>query len=610
MAKRGKDSGVLGLFDILKGVFSLGTRIFSMIKKVKDVSKITLDMETSMGVYIQEAAELYGDGIALLFEDRSYSYIELNSIANQYANHFLSIGIKKGDTVIVYLENRPEVLFIIIGLAKIGGIASLINPNLKGTVLEYSINLTPGNVLLVGEELMEPFQEIKSLLNTDSETKFYFLPDKAEEKMPEGFEDITEIVKTAETGNPAETAGLTLRDPFAFVFTSGTTGKPKAAIITHARWVSSLLGLGRLQMNLNTSDIIYISLPFTHATGLIVAWAPAVGGGAATVMARKFSVSRFWDDCRKYKATAFAYIGELCRYLMNPPEKATDKDNQIKKMIGNGLRPELWMEFKERFDIPMVYEFYGASEGNVVFTNLLNLDCTVGMSIGPYAIAKYDVELDEPIKDDDGHLIKVKKGESGLLLGKISDTSPFVGYTDEEATEKKILRNVFEKDDAWFDTGDLLRDIGFRHAQFVDRVGDTFRWKGENVSTTEVEEVVNTFNDVVESTVYGVTIEGTEGRAGMASIISKVPLEEFDFKGLTSSLKRWLPPYAVPIFLRFQDEFELTSTLKYKKTGLRKSGFDPGQVNDPLYVLIPGTDEYVVLTNDVYEEIVSGKYRF
>ncbi len=327
-------------------------------------------------------------------------------------------------------------------------------------------------------------------------------------------------------------------------------------------------------------------------------------------MRRKFSASNFWKDVKKYKVTAFTYIGELCRYLLNQAPQPEEKNNTITKVVGNGLRPDIWMEFKNRFDISKILELYAASEGNIAFINLMNLNRTMGMGIAPYILVKYDIDNDEPVRGSDGFLPKVKKGETGLLLDRIDDKNRFVGYDDKKASESKILRDVLKKGDAWFNSGDLIRNIGYGQVQFVDRVGDTFRWKGENVSTTEVEEVVAAQPQVRESMSYGVKIPGTDGRAGMVSIVLDTDIQSFDFKGFAKTVGQGLPSYAVPIFLCIQEEFEVTATMKRVKARLKESGFNPGETKDLLYVMLPGKSVYSELTSEVCSNIEAGKYRF
>jgi len=282
----------------------------------------------------------------------------------------------------------------------------------------------------------------------------------------------------------------------------------------------------------------------------------------------------------------------------------------LRAIIGNGLRPDIWRDFKKRFGISKVFEIYGAAESNIFFINMLNLDCTVGISPTPHAIVTYDIDEDKPIRDENGFMQRVGVGETGLLLGEITDLSPFAGYTNKEATNAKIVRDVFAKGDAWFNSGDLLRDIGYGHVQFVDRLGDTFRWKGENVSTTEVEKVANTFPAVSMSMVYGVMMPGGDGRAGMAAILADTEADAFDFRALAAHFKRALPSYAVPKFVRFRTQFEYTPTHKIKKVEAKKEGFDPDKVADPLYVLLPDEAEYKPLKRELYDEIMRGKYKF
>jgi citronellyl-CoA synthetase len=355
---------------------------------------------------------------------------------------------------------------------------------------------------------------------------------------------------------------------------------------------------------------MYIPLPFFHGTALMTGWSSILVCGGTLAMGRRFSASHFWDEIRNYNATSFNYVGEVCRYLMNQPPRPDDSDNSVRVIIGNGLRPEIWKEFKKRFDIPLIAEFYGSSEGNGGYFNVFNFDCTCGYGNGTPAIVKYDFDEEKPIKNKRGFMRKVRRGEIGLLLFKSEEGSHFHGYTDKKATEAKLFRNVFKKDDAWFNTGDLMRDQGCNHAQFVDRLGDTFRWKGHNISTTQVEQVLNVFDHVLMSSVYGVKIPFTDGRAGMAAIIPNSNIKEFDFKGLTKLLKENLAPYAIPLFLRFKSALSITHTFKFKKIELKKEGIDIGIISDPLYILQPDQSNYVPLTKKIYDNIQNQKYQF
>jgi citronellyl-CoA synthetase len=609
-AHREEGSKLLTFREMLPGILFLLPklpRIFAPLMKARSLS---LDDRLSLGTFLERNAENHPDERAILFEDQCHTHREFNETVNRYANHLLSLGVKKGEAIVAFLENRPEILFLIGAVSKIGAIVSLINPNQRGPVLLHSMNVTPSRLLIIGEELVDAFEDIKKELELGSDVDIYFLPDRGLKPAPDAYVDWQLETRDADSSNPSTTAEIRMRDPFAYLFTSGTTGMPKAAVTLHHRWVLPLHWFGKAMLDLGVRDTVYVPLPFYHGTAMYVGWPSAAAGGAAVALRRRFSASNFWKDVRKFDATAFVYIGELCRYLMQQPESPQDRKNSIRKIVGNGLRPDIWRDFKNRFDISEIYEFYGSSEGNLAFANLLNLDRTVGICPMPHAIVKYDVNAGEPIRGENGFLQKVGRGESGLVLGKISSKAPFFGYTDKKATEKKIIRNGFEEGDAWYDTGDLLRDIGFGHAQFVDRLGDTFRWKGENVSTTEVEAVVDSFDQVSASSVYGVAIPGTDGRAGMASVIVEKGVGDPDFKGLLDALRKGLPSYAVPLFIRLRAAFETTETLKIRKSERKNEGCDPAKVTDPLYVLLPGNSSYVPMTQALYEEIVDGKHRF
>jgi len=418
-------------------------------------------------------------------------------------------------------------------------------------------------------------------------------------------------MKDSPAENPPTTASVKSADTLAYVFTSGTTGgMPKAAVITHRRVISGMYFNGKIVLNIQPHDTMYVPLPFFHTNALALSWPCVFVNGAALAIRSKFSASRFWDDVRKFNVTIFCYVGECCRYLFNQPPKADDRRHSLRTIIGNGLRPDIWKEFKRRFNISKVYEIYGAAESNLFFINMLNFDCTVGTCVMPFAIVKYDVDVDEPARDHNGFMQEVAKGESGLLLGKITEFSPFAGYTSKDATEAKIFRDVFERGDVWFNTGDMVRNIGFKHIQFVDRLGDTFRWKGENVSTTEVEKIADTFPHIAMSSCYGVAMPGGDGRAGMLALIPRTEVESFDFERLAVHFRKALPAYAVPLFLRFKTDFEYTPTHKIKKVDAKKEGFDPERISDPLYVLLPGSHAFQPLTKQIHEEIAQGRYKF
>ncbi|MGH8355840.1 MAG: long-chain-acyl-CoA synthetase, partial [Pseudomonas sp.] len=426
---------------------------------------------------------------------------------------------------------------------------------------------------------------------------------------PDGWNNLALLARAQAAGNLPQTAQVRLKDPCFLIYTSGTTGLPKASIMSHGKWIKAYGGFGHSGLALSNTDVLYLTLPCYHNNAVTVCWSAVLAGGAAIALRRKFSASAFWKDVAHFRATCFGYIGELCRYLLNQPESPEERDNSLTCMIGNGLRPSIWGEFKERFGIQRITEFYASSEGNIGFTNVFNFDNTVGYSPATYAIVRYDLENDRALRDKKGFMQKAAKGEPGLLISEISAKWPFDGYTDPAKSEAAILRDVFKKGDAWFNSGDLMRDIGFKHTQFVDRLGDTFRWRGENVSTTEVENALGAFRGIEDAVVYGVEIPGTNGRCGMAALRLASGLD-LDPAGLAAQLDRSLPPYAAPLFLRLLREVETTGTFKYKKADLKREAYDPTRVGEALFVRLPGAATFHPLQGPLYQAIQKGDYRF
>jgi citronellyl-CoA synthetase len=360
---------------------------------------------------------------------------------------------------------------------------------------------------------------------------------------------------------------------------------------------------------------MYICLPLYHFTGLGPGFGSALVSGASVFLRRRFSASNFWPEVQQHQTTLFIYVGELCRYLAMQPECVEEKDNPIKTMLGNGLRPDVWDQFRQRFKVNRITEIYGASEGNVTFINLLNKDSTIGTSDANLILAKYDVDLDEMIRDSKGNLVEVAKGDAGLLLAEIDDKYAFDGYQDKAATESKVLTDVKKKGDRWFNTGDLVKqiDVGFAmglpHYQFVDRVGDTFRWRAENVSTNEVGEILNAFEQIEMSNVYGVEVPDAEGKAGMAALTLNSG-EKFDVKGFSAYVERELPAHARPVFIRLQQQAETTVTFKLVKGALRKEAYHLDQVSEPIYILKPRTSVYQLLDKATYQQVLDGTIGF
>jgi citronellyl-CoA synthetase len=605
------NEGLLSFFDYWKGRLRLLWRQPAIRRAQEQFDNVATENRESWGSMLEENAACSPDNPAIKSEEAYLSYREFNEAVNRCANYFIAKGMTKGDLACVFLENRPELLVVYSAMAKIGAVSSMINTNLRRDSLRHCLALHPAKVYMVGEEVIDAFEEVKNDLGLGPDQGLYFVSDRGQKPIPDGFIDVYEAAGSFPASNPATTAAVKPADTIAYVFTSGTTGgMPKAAVITHGRLVRCKYYNGKIVLDMTPDDTMYVPLPFFHTNALALSWPTVFASGSAIAIRRKFSVSNFWRDVQKYNATSWCYIGELCRYLMNQTPRPDDRNNPLTKIIGNGLRPDIWRSFKKRFGIAKVFEIYGAAESNLYFVNRLNLECTVGTCRAPYAIVKYDVDEGTAIKDEKGFMQRVDVGQTGLLLGEISESNPFIGYTSKAATESKIIHDVFSSGDSWVNTGDLMRDIGYGHAQFVDRTGDTFRWKGENVSTTEVEAVANTLPQVSLSTVYGVKMPGGDGRTGMIAIIPECNIEAFDLKKLCSNFQATLPAYAVPKFVRLNKNLEYTPTHKIKKVALKKEGFDPGRITDALYVLLPEEANYQPLSGEIYQNILDGKYRF
>ncbi len=568
-----------------------------------NLATIKPDKAHSIGLLLQQHATRTPLAPALVFEGQRWTYAAFNAWVNRIAASLTAAGVKPGDTVAILMENRPETLACVAAVVKLGAAAGMLNHQQRGEVLAHSIGLIAPRVLIVGQECRETLEGAGCVPGADAAPKLFW---DGKGSAPTGFTDLRKDSANRSEANPPATAAVLARSTCFYVFTSGTTGLPKASRMTHYRWLRGMAGLSQMALRLQPDDVFYCCLPLYHNNALTVSWGAVLGSGCTLVLARKFSATRFWEDIRQYRVTAFCYIGELCRYLLNRPPHAKDRIHDVRLMVGNGLRPELWEGFQKRFGIDNVSEFYGASESNVAFVNGFGMQRTAGFSPLSFAIVEFDAEHEKPVRDGRGHLQKVAKGGTGLLIAEISERAPFDGYTDQKSSDAKVLHDVFKKGDRWFNTGDLVRDQGYRHIQFVDRVGDTFRWKGENVATTEVESAINGFAGVEQAVVYGVAVPGTDGRAGMAALTLKGRL---DGAALAQHLCTALPAYAVPLFLRLKSDPEMTGTFKFKKVDLKREGFDPGAIDEALFVLANRSSGYQPLTAALFEQILKGALR-
>ncbi|MCV7172108.1 MULTISPECIES: long-chain-acyl-CoA synthetase FadD6 [Mycolicibacterium] len=595
--KSGTRSSV-GLLDIASRVPGLLMDAPTIVRGVVTGFGARPSAKTSIGKVFQDRAARYGDKLFLKFEDQELTYREANETVNRYAAVLAARGVGHGDVVGIMLKNSPEPVLIMLAAVKCGAISGMLNYNQRGDVLEHSLGLLSATVVVADPDFVDPIKE--SGADTDALLTL---------------DELKRLAAEAPTENPSTASAVLAKDKAFYIFTSGTTGMPKASVMTHYRWLRALAGFGGLGMRLNSDDTLYCCLPLYHNNALTVALSAVLNSGATLALGKSFSASKFWDDVIRYDATAFVYIGEICTYLLNQPEKDTDRKHRVRVIGGNGLRPAIWDDFTERFGIDRVCEFYAASEGNTAFVNFFNVDKTTGICPTPVAFVEYDEESGDPVRDDKGRVKKVKNGEPGLLLSKVSNFQPFDGYTDEKESEKKLVRDAFKKGDVWFNTGDLMRSQGFGHAAFTDRLGDTFRWKGENVATTEVEAAVSSDPQVEECTVFGVEVPDTGGKAGMVAVQLKDG-KEFDGKALAKAAFDKLPPYAVPLFVRVVEELAHTSTFKSQKVDLRKEGYggnsgegdeEANDIEDPIYVLSGKDEGYVEYYDEYLAEVKDGK---
>lgn len=564
--------------DLVRGLASQAASTPRMARGMLRLATNRPWRRQSIGRLVEHHAQRRGDTPAVLTHDAAWTYAQLNAQANRVAHALTAAGIESGDVIALGLGNRPETLAAVVGIVKLGAVAALLPSSQRGATLAHSLDVSKARLLLCDADMAAAVDEA----GADTPTRWLW-----DKPARDGWEDATERFDRAATSNPPTTRAVRLEQPCYYIFTSGTTGLPKASVMTHYRFYAAMAGLGDTVLRLDAGEVLYCPLPLYHNNALTVSWGAVLASGAALALVPKFSASRFWDDIVRFRAVAFCYIGELCRYLLNQPAHKHERDHGVRVAVGNGLRPDLWDAFKHRFGIERIAEFYGASEGNLAFINAFNQDKTAGYCPMPFAVVEFDADAAAPVRDAKGRMQRVATGEPGLLIAEVTNTARFDGYTDAEASEKKLLRDCFKAGDCWFNSGDLVREQGWKHIQFVDRLGDTFRWKGENVSTTEVEGALTACDGVEEAVVYGVEVPGCDGRAGMAAITLEAGAE-FDAKAIAEHLQASLPPYAVPVFLRQRAAQEATATFKYRKTELKAQGFDPAACGEPLWFRAAG----------------------
>ena len=573
------------------------------------------DDNESLAHSFEKTVEEFGNNNFIFFEDESWSYSETNKAANSLANKLIEDGVTHSDRVVLFMENRPDFIISILALNKIGAIGVLINTSLTGKPLIHCINSSDSKKCIVGAELAASLEDVLDEININDKEDIYWVEDGDRFICPEWALSLKPLLDDSKDENLAITNMVTAKDTAFYIFTSGTTGVPKAALFPNSKIIAASMNISKGGYRINDSDCMYNCLPLYHSTGLMLGLCACVQVGAATFIRRKFSASAFWKEAKQFNTTAFVYVGELCRYLSFQDPSEEEKDNPISSMVGNGLRPDLWDCFRNRFNVERIVEIYGASEGNALFMNLLNKDETIGMTNARVALFEYDVAEDKLVKDTESKFIEVGEGQPGLLLVEIGPDAIYNGYTDKKASEEKVISNVFEEGDRWFNTGDLVKtmDVGFSlgraHYQFVDRVGDTFRWKSENVSTNEVAEILNAFDQVNMANVFGVKVPQSEGRAGMVAF--NCNLDDFKWDEFAEFVSVKLPSYAQPVFVRIIEELETTGTFKLKKNDLREEAYHLDKVkDDKVYIKKPGENIYTLLDENYYSIIQNGEAGF
>jgi acyl-CoA synthetase (AMP-forming)/AMP-acid ligase II len=558
----------------------------------------------TFGPFIRQQAEEIPDRIALKFEDEQVTFGTFNQRVNHLATLLRREGVEPGTPVAIQCLNSPLFLAALGAVAKLGAVAALINTHLGGAGLTHVLGVSGARIGLCDEHA------VPGLAGVAGTHPVRFFADGGDGQLPPGVAPLEPAGRAAPEPDIPEVRG---GDVFLYIYTSGTTGYPKPAIVRHLRFTMGGVTLSQ-QLGIEPGETVYAPLPLYHGESLFVGFSPAFRAGAAFASRRRFSASAFLDDVRRHEAVAFVYVGELCRYLLRQPPSPRDRDHRLRVAAGAGLRPDIWATFQERFGIARIIEMYGATEGNIALQNDGGPRGAVGrphpLLEDQLRLARFDLSRGELVRGADGFCIPCPDDEAGELFGRVGgrNAMEYDGYTDPTATERKIVRDAFEAGDAWFRTGDLLRRDAGGWYYFVDRIGDTFRWKGENVATQEVADVLNGAPGVTESNVYGVEIPGADGRAGMAAVVL-VDGAAFDGAGFYRHAAAHLPAYARPAFVRLLREMDVTGTLKQRKHALAAEGYDLARIGEPLFVRDDARETYVPLDAAVLHAVRTGRYR-
>ncbi|MFI5364263.1 MAG: long-chain-acyl-CoA synthetase [Candidatus Binatia bacterium] len=589
--------------SVLERALTTWTELQSLGRALPELPLLNPLGHRSCARLLQQLAAESPNQVGLAYRHERWTWKQIGQQANRYAHFAVQQHVRRGDVVALLMDNRPDYLCIVSGLNRAGIITALINTHVTGTALVHAIKSAKAKVLLVGSEHLGTIEPVLDALPGVSKPHNVWVQlDPERQDLATRFRLINDAVAASSVEELRQRPWPSTLDPMCYIYTSGTTGLPKAAIVSNQRWLEGALVFARIIGEMTAKDVLYMTLPLYHSTGVIAAWGAVVMSGATMGLRRKFSASRFWEDVRELDATIFIYIGELCRYLLAQPPTPPERRHHLRICIGNGLRADIWRKFQSRFRIPLIREYYGATEGNLGLCNLEGRPGMIGRLLPGVAVVRCDASTGAIIRNADGRCESVAVGERGLLLGRINTLMRFDGYLDRAATRKKVLRDVFTKDDAYFNTGDLVQVHDDGWVSFADRVGDTFRWKGENVSTHQVAEILSGAKGLREANVYGVHVNGAEGRAGMASV---VVADGFDLAAFARYVVTNLASYERPYFLRVVPDMHITGTFKHCKVDYCAEGYDPTTVKDPLYYL--DGKQYVPIDAALYSRLAAGE---
>jgi len=592
------------------------------MKTVKQQEKYHLDcvkalkktQPWSLGSEVEKLALERGDHAAIIYYDRVITYADFNKAANRYASYFASQGLKKGDVVAMMMAGRPEYLFAVAGLSKLGVISALLTPEVRGEVLAGSINMAEARAVIIGHEYLDLFQGISERIRMHSPAHKLVECEERCPELPPGFENLGELLAAASEENPSTTAAVNTDDTLVYLFSAGSSGNRKAIPVLHKRFLAVGHKAGAFT-RMNYDTIQYMSLPLHFNSGFNICFGGMIATGSTMVLRKRFSVHEFWDIIRRYKINYFVAVGEMCRYIFNQVTRRDDADNPLETVICNGIWGGLIEPFKKRFGLKHVIEIYGSTEGVGSFINYQEINDMCGnlnlAGVRQGEVVRCNFDTGELLRDENSCLIKCTPGHTGVLICEINELNVFTGYlNDPDATEAKLVRNAFKKGDLYYITNDLMELHDGDNISFVDRLGDSYRWKGKSVSAHQVSDVLlKFFGPIDDVTVYGVKVPGMEGRAGMAAM-TYIEGEKMDWKRFIQYVNDRMPEHAIPLFLRIVQDSEGVNLLDQLKQKYKKEGISPLTIKDPMFYLDPVKESYVPFTMETYNAILENRIRF